>query len=332
MDGHDTFGLRDYEIPNWLVRPAVEACRFFNGAVDGIFYNTPGLTQALTRRDQVVATMQGSKLPSRITDFNALRDPEGSLLLIDPATEPYVHRFENVKAFLQSPHEATQTVEIVTITGVGSSALGSAAFAWDVAAAVGKPVLAIVPGYGVADLFEQALGGWFRFGLRNWLHSKQTLQDTLAKFAPKAAAIGRNLSASTPNAKSSNGAPVFRYGSGSSDVLHDLMEHRTMPFHLLVGHSKGALQIGNAISSLPAAKTTNLDLVTMGCPIAEDVPGVNYHQFLGILDALGLLNMWGNWPEHWTWSWHTTNPMLPPAMNVRDAIRSDGGNDLRNPA
>jgi hypothetical protein len=321
MDRYDTFGLGHYEMPNWLVRPAVEACRFLNGAVDSIFYNTHGLTQALARRDRVVTTMQGSKLPSRIIDLDALRDPEGSLLLIDPATEPYVHRFEIVEAFLQSPHQSTQTVDIVTITGVGSSALGSAAFAWDVATALGKPVLAIVPGYGVADLFEQAVGGWFGFGLYNWLHSKQTVQATLANVAPKTAAIGRNLSASSPGATSRNGAPVFRYGSGSSDVLHDLMSHRKKPFRMLVGHSKGALQIGNAIGPMPAAKTKDIDVVTMGCPIAEEVRGIRYHQFLGILDALGQLNMWGNWPEHWTWSWHTTNPLLPPAMNVRDAVR-----------
>jgi hypothetical protein len=56
-------------------------------------------------------------------------------------------------------------VDIATITGVGSSALGSAALAWDISVALQKPVLAIVAGYGVADVFLQALGGWFAFGL-----------------------------------------------------------------------------------------------------------------------------------------------------------------------
>jgi hypothetical protein len=51
--------------------------------------------------------------------------------------------------------------------------------------------------------------------------------------------------------------------------------------------------------------------VTLGCPIAE---GVSYHQYLGLFDALGQLNTWGNWPEHWPPTWHSTNPMLPPAM------------------
>jgi len=43
-------------------------------------------------------------------------------------------------------------VDITTITGVGSSALGSAALAWDVSVALKKQVLAIVPRYGVADV------------------------------------------------------------------------------------------------------------------------------------------------------------------------------------
>jgi hypothetical protein len=45
-----------------------------------------------------------------------------------------------------------------------------------------------------------------------------------------------------------------------------LLEHRVTPFRLLVGHSKGALQINNAIQSLPAERTQGLRVVTLGCP------------------------------------------------------------------
>lgn len=99
------------------------------------------------------------KTASRIVQFDALSDPEGSLLLIDASTAPYVHKFDNVELFLASPHPEAQAVEIATITGVGSSALGSAALAWDISIALRKPVLAVVPGYGMADLILQALGG-----------------------------------------------------------------------------------------------------------------------------------------------------------------------------
>jgi hypothetical protein len=101
------------------------------------------------------------KPPSRIIDFDALRNPEGSLLLIDARIAPYVHRYESVEKYLylDSPHQETREVDIATTTGVGSPALGSAALAWDISVALKKPVLAIVPGYGVADVVLQGLSG-----------------------------------------------------------------------------------------------------------------------------------------------------------------------------
>jgi len=86
----------------------------------------------------------------------------------------------------------------------------------------------------------QGLGGWFAFGLHDFLSSKTLIQTGLATAAPETARIGRKLSASTrhePTAR--GGASIFRYGSGSSDVVHTLLEHRETPFRLLVGHSKG---------------------------------------------------------------------------------------------
>src|SRR5271170_2094207 len=116
----------------------------------------------------------------------------GSIVLKGRADMPF-----NVELFLGSPHPETREVGIATIAGVGSSALGSAAFAWDISTATRKPVLAIVPGYGVADVVLQGLGGWFGFGLYNYLHAKSLVQNALASTAPKVAEIGRNLSAST---------------------------------------------------------------------------------------------------------------------------------------
>ena len=94
------------------------------------------------------------------------------------------------------------------------------------------------------------------------------------------------------------------------------------PFRLLVGHSKGALQINNAIQSLPAERTQGLRVVTLGCPIGENVAGVDYHQYLGLFDALGQLNAWGHWPDHWPPTWHSTNPVLPPHMAAGEMTSS----------
>lgn len=311
----DPFPLAGFEIPDWLVRPSVRACRLFNTMLDSVFYDVPGLNAELIHKDQVAKGMD-AKAPSRIISFDALSDPEGSLLLIDATTAPYVHKYKDVSTFLASPYEETRQVMVATITGVGSSALGSAALAWDISVALQKPVLAIVPGYGVADVLLQSMGGWFGFGMYDWLHAKSMVQNSLANVAPRTARIGRELAASAPDAKTVHGGPVFRHGSGSSDVLHAIMQHRDTPLRVLVGHSKGALQIGNAIQSLPAERVHGLNVVTLGCPIAENVTGVTFHQYLGLFDALGQLNRWGNKPTDWEPTWHSTNPMLPPAMDA----------------
>jgi hypothetical protein len=306
--------LTAFELPKWLVEPAVRSCRLLNTALDFVFYDVPALRAALTEKDAPVQA-RGEKPPSRIIDFDALSDPEGSLLLIDATTAPYVHKYQSVKKFLESPYQETRDVDIATITGVGSSALGSAALAWDISVALKKSVLAIVPGYGVADVILQGLGGWFSFGLHDFLNSKTMIQGGLAVSVPQTARIGRELAASTPQEPTApGGAPIFRHGSGSSDALHALLEQRETPFRLLVGHSKGALQINNAIQTLPSERTRGLCVVTLGCPIGENVTGVDYHQYLGLFDALGQLNAWGHWPDHWSPTWHSTNPVLPPAM------------------
>ena len=72
-------------------------------------------------------------------------------------------------------------------------------------------------------------------------------------------------------------------------------------------------------------------MVTLGCPIGENVAGVDYHQYLGLFDALGQLNAWGHWPDYWPPTWHSTNPVLPPAMAVGEitceswALKRAGG-------
>src|SRR6201990_370848 len=176
--------LAAFEVPQWLVEPAVRSCRMFNTALDFIFYDVPTLRAALAEKD---APMQarGEKPPSRIIDLDALSDPEGSLLLIDATIAPYVHKYQSVKKFLESPYPETREVDIATITGVGSSALGSAALAWDVSVALEKPVLGIVRGYGVADAVLQGVGGWFAFGLHDFLGTKTFIQTGIAMAAPE---------------------------------------------------------------------------------------------------------------------------------------------------
>jgi hypothetical protein len=307
-----------FEIPRPLIEPALQACRLFNTSLDSLFYDVPTLVRELRARGQTVGT-DDTETAGEL-NLSALKDPEGSLLIVDPAKAPYIRAYHDVEIFLGCDEPEVRNVAIATITGVGSSALGSAALAWNVAEASGAPVLAIVPGYGVADVLTQALGGWFGFGLYDYLQVKSHIQSTLGAVAPKTAKVGRALSASTAGSRQlSNGAPIFRTGSGSSDVLHAVMQERSLK--CLVGHSKGALAIHNALGSLDPSKTQGLNIVTLGCPIAEDISGATYHQYLGLFDALGQLNAWGNQPDDWVPTDHSTNASLPLSMPVEALVK-----------
>jgi hypothetical protein len=117
------------------------------------------------------------------------------------------------------------------------------------------------------------------------------------------------------HAEASTGAPVFQRGSGSSDVLHAILE-AVPTITGVFGHSKGALVIENSILSLPEETTQRLHIVTFGCPIGETTPTAGYCQFLGLIDGLGVLNAWSNTPEVLLLAHHSTNTSIPFSMPV----------------
>src|SRR5208282_1853477 len=93
----------------------------------------------------------------------------GAILVVDAHRPPFVSEYGDVKSFLAEglkfPNASAaaalgvppEDVEAIAVTGVGSSALGSAAFAWNVSEALHKPVAAIVPGFVLADVVLHAI-------------------------------------------------------------------------------------------------------------------------------------------------------------------------------
>ncbi|QGZ58627.1 hypothetical protein [Paraburkholderia acidiphila] len=319
-------GLAVFELPRPFVAPALRVLRLANTAIDALFYDVGVLLCELLWRGEVVST-QTSPTPTQFNQFgpfslrgftsldlDALSNPEGCILVVDSTKAPFVQRFDSVVEFIEWANSDGQDVKTVTITGVGSSALGSAAFAWNASMALGQRVAAIVPGYGLADMLEQALGGWFGFGVQDWLGS--LAQTIMANTVPETAKIGRNLLISAPAHKeATTGAPEFITGNPASDVLHSILE-RAPAINTLLGHSKGALVISNALRSLGADVTKRLWVATFGCAISESVAVKHYEQYLGILDALGALNSWGHSPDHLVFTHHSTNIAIAFAMPV----------------
>jgi hypothetical protein len=316
--------LRIFEMPRGFVEPALKMCRTFNTCLDYDFYDVSTFVAFLRAHGESISTLGGSPNANAAAtiDLSAFDNPEGALLVIDAKRKPFALRFDTVPDFLEWHEKADRKPTTVCISGVGSSALGSAALAWDISSTIDGNVIAIVPGYGLADCILQGMGGWFGFGLHNALNTKSNIQDLLAMAVPETARIGRNLSASAPGSKTApTGAPIFQTGCGSSDVLHALLQE--IKLERLIGHSKGALSIGNALRSLRPDRLDGLKVVTLGCPIAKEFDNVAYHQFLGLFDALGQANAWTNLPDTWLLSDHSTNTQLPLSMDVEQLCEAE---------
>ena len=240
------------------------AVHYANSTLDRLFYDTEQFWLRLGVRGLPVAKQierQEGATERRLAASEALvrlilkelYSPEGAILVVDAHRPPFVSQYGEVKRFLAEGLKfpdaaaaaalkvAPENVEAIAVTGAGSSALGSAAFAWNVSEALHKPVAAIVPGFGLADLVPQALVGWLGFGMLDFL--RRTTQATLTAVAPELAKIGRRLSLTAlPD--------PFLSGSPESDILHSILKAAPQ-IKLLYAHSKGAFCLRNAIRNLP---------------------------------------------------------------------------------
>jgi hypothetical protein len=336
------YSLANYDLPQWAVVPLLLAFRQVNTLADMMFYDTGLLALRLwtrgvrlsTSNDAAQAeamrnTLAAMQAVTRI-NLSALLNPEGAILVVDAHRAPFVHKYDDVQAFLANPAfpadsgtpggaATLEPISVVTVTGVGSSALGSVAMAWNVSETLRQPVAAIVPGYGLADIVSQGLGGFYGFGVYEFM--RRLSQELVSDLAPQLAKVGRHLSSSAYQAAAAAGRPMYRTGSPESDILHEiLMQCRAIT--RVYGHSKGSLCIQNAIRDLPAERYKDLHVTTFGAVIQEDTPA-DYNQILGSLDSLGQLNSWGNWPEQWINTWHSTNTMLPLTMHLVELVKQD---------
>jgi hypothetical protein len=308
-----------FEIPRPFIEPTLRALRLGNTALDALFYDVNTMVTDLFLHGSIVVKGANVSPPSRFSeltkgfsqlDLSALSNPAGSILVVDAGRPPRITQFEDVGNFISWVKAHGRNLRTASVTGVGSSALGSAAFAWNISKALDEPVVAIVPGYGVADALHQGLEGWF--GVYNWW-IEQMAQQVLAHTMPLAARPDRHLMMTAPGWRGS-GPSLPPCCKQTSNVLHAIL--KDVPnIKRVFGHSKGGLAIKNAIQSLPRKTTQRLHIVTFGCAIAEDTPTASYSQFLGLIDGLGLLTAFNQShtliPTH-----HSTNTSIPLSMPV----------------
>jgi len=227
-----------------------------------------------------------------------------------------------------SPEEVAKHapgISILTVAGVGSSALGAAAFARNVADALRQPVIAVVSGYGMADLAEEALGGFLMFGVLNSLrHFYADLSNhQLAKVVKEHAAL----------------YDVFKAVQASpyTKTVENLLCHKDIELKLLLGHSKGNLVISEALYGICQKRPDHvpilkqrLNIVTISAKIAMPRYCENVLDVMGSLDGFGLMNSRSDLPTDILVpnAWHHTNTELPLHLPVRQTLEQMRAKDL----
>ena len=258
----------------------LEAVRQRNAVLDWLFYDV------------------GVVSPSEAEGLSPWLAAEGAILWVPPSGDGALERFGAVDDFAARHAGDAHTV---AVAGVGSSALGAAAFARNVADAIGEPVAAVVSGYGLADLATEALGGFLLFGsanaLRHGFEWLDRLRESGAIADPAASAAGR-----------ATGSPMLR--SKDTRTVQALLTHEALSLTMLVGHSKGNLVISEALYGLKDADPARLRelgrrarIVTVSAKIAMPSECTRIVDVMGQIDGFGALN------SRWDLGTEVTVPM-----------------------
>ncbi|MEK8087090.1 hypothetical protein WNB94_11765 [Aquabacterium sp. A3] len=207
----------------------------------------------------------------------------------------------------------------VVVAGVGSSALGSAALARNVADALGRPTVAVVSGYGLSDLLTEALGGFFLFGALNALRHQFEGLDRWRETGLIAEPDGDGPSRSLAQT------------SRDTQAVLGLLQDDRVPIGMLIGHSKGNLVLSEALFALRQRAPERLSelgrrqrIVTLSARIAMPRECTQVTDVMGQLDGFGALNSRARIPADHIVSgaWHHTNTDLPCHLPVRDTLRT----------
>ncbi|UUX95135.1 hypothetical protein [Aquabacterium sp. J223] len=250
----------------WPVEAFLEVLRQRNLLLDWLFYDVGVVTDA------------------EITKLAPTLAAEGAILIVPPTGSAETTVCCSVADFVRL---GGADIRLLTVAGVGSSALGAAALARNVADAFGEPAAAVVSGYGFADVFPEALGGYFLFGtLNRWRHAFEWL-DRLREQGMVA----------DPTPVSVPGFTSPLEASKDVAVLRDLLDHEALDFRLLLGHSKGNLVLSEALYALQRTNPARLarvgstaSIVTVSAKIGMPVECRQVVDVLGDIDPLGAFN------------------------------------------
>jgi len=290
--------LADAVGPRLFPEAVLEGVRQRNAFLDWLFYDVGSLTDSEAR------------------DVSPWLAAEGAILIVPPSGVQPLTRCASIDAFIDAGGTSIRTI---VVAGVGSSALGSAALARNVADAMDAPVAAVVSGYGLADVAAEALGGFFWFGGINSVRHSFEWLDRLRE-------SGLIADPST------SGAAIVTSPTQSKDTrtVQALLAHPALSFELLVGHSKGNLVLSEALFTLEQADGARvrelgdrLRIVTLSAKITMPRAFRLVVDVLGQFDGFGTFNSRAAIPTDVVVpnAGHHTNTELPWHLPVASVLR-----------
>ena len=249
---------------------------------------------------------------------------EGSVIVVAPSDAVHpIHSYQNTAEFLESEHS---NVRALIVAGVGSSVIGTAALARNVADACDLEVAGVVSGYGASDMITEAMGGWFFYGaadaFRLQLRKAMDYWDDYFTEKPFDMRIDKPASSKKE----------FFPRNRDINAVADILESATSNISLVVGHSKGNLLVDFALERFVKKigrkghrYFDDLNIVTLGAVTNFPDKFKNVHQYIGSIDWFGALNSRLD-IEHRlvNGAWHHLNTRYPSHLSVQAVLAELG--------
>jgi hypothetical protein len=264
--------------------------------------------------------------PAERAEIATLSDHEGALIVVSPQQSGKGLRYYEDTTAMLSAEKAT--IGGVAIAGVGSSIVGTAALARNVADTYGLDVAGIVSGYGATDLMAEALGGWFFYG---YIDKYRHILEIMVEKA--ASAVRAPLAATAAGNDARQGAIPRQLDTGT---LLDILMANPDKLEILVGHSKGAMLIDFVLEEFVHRMNgqahrfyDELDVVTVSAVVGVPHNFKKTCQIIGALDWFGGMNslpdLLGDMnpatrPRYVENAWHHLNLELPFRLGLGDAL------------
>lgn len=277
---------------------ALEPWRLRNANLDAFFYDVKALTAEET---------------FYVSDVIAA---EGLIMIVPPTGAGMLTLCDTVDEYLL---RGGRNVHALTVAGVGGSAIGAAAFARNVADAIGEPVAAVVSGYGLGDIVNEAVGGAFFFGWLGHMRNDLEVLDDMVGRPQLGAYQDRHLIELKPNGSCLD-----------ADTVKSLLANPELSFHLLAGHSRGNRVLSEALYALKLDDpkrlrklTGGLRVVTFGSRITMPPECRNVVDVIGEFDWFGEINSRPliDSDVRVPYAGHSTNTGFPGSLSVTKILK-----------